>query len=421
MTVEPSAHNVRPTSATATEEFERRSAPRYPLITAAEMTDLNAGTQLSGRTSDLGLGGCYVDTLNPLREGTLVRLRLLRSSSGFETLARVACCHAGFGMGLVFIDPAPDQQSVLEGWLPEFAHEVDSDRQRSQRVLLHIPIVVRGQTKDNRSFQEETHTLLVSAHEAMVLLRSEVLLGQPLVLLNPKTKQERQGYVIYRGMTYAGATQVAVELTQPASDSWPMDDQPSYDPNQCCIPGCEKSVAASLDMRLFCHDHFLEACYDGLEACSQRLQNLALTKSDDDWADRKFLEESTRQAARISQTANDLDNLSKARLLNILLWAADLSPRLRRSLRKAVGVPIRLRFDMLGDSWEEETQTQVVSRYGAQVECQYPARVGEALYIVRLDSGQQAEARVVWRRHMGADRFQIGLEFAKTTNFWNFE
>ncbi len=422
MKIKPPADSVKRASATTTEEeFERRSAPRYPLITAAEMTDLNSGTQLSARTSDLGLEGCYVDTLNPFREDTLVRLRLLRDSSEFETLARVVCRHAGFGMGLAFIDPVPEQRSVIEAWLAEFGHEIDAERRRTQRVLLNVPIMVRGQSKDNRPFEEETHTLLVSAHEAMVLLHADVSLGQRLVLLNLNTKREREGHVIYRGMTYAGATQVAVEFTQPASDFWPIDNARSNEPKQCCIPGCEGPVAASLEMRRFCCDHFLEACYDGLEACSQRLGNLALTKSDDDWADRKFLEESARQATRIAQTTDDLDHLSRARVLNILLWAADLGKRLRRSPRKAVCVRIRLRSDVWGRPWEEETQTQLLSRHGVQVECRHPAKVGETLHIVKIDSGQQAEGRVVWRRDMGAGRFQIGLEFTNAADFWNFE
>jgi hypothetical protein len=52
----------------------RRSLRRCPLLASAEVTDLGSGALLLARTSELGLGGCYVDALNPFPEGTLVGL-----------------------------------------------------------------------------------------------------------------------------------------------------------------------------------------------------------------------------------------------------------------------------------------------------------------------------------------------------------
>jgi hypothetical protein len=67
----------------------------------------------------MGLGGCYVDTLNPFPEGTLVGLRILRDKGVFETKAKVVYCHPRFGMGLAFTEMMPDQRSLLEAWLAE--------------------------------------------------------------------------------------------------------------------------------------------------------------------------------------------------------------------------------------------------------------------------------------------------------------
>jgi hypothetical protein len=44
---------------------ERREVPRYPFVASAEQIDVNTGTQLSARVSELSLKGCYLDTLNP--------------------------------------------------------------------------------------------------------------------------------------------------------------------------------------------------------------------------------------------------------------------------------------------------------------------------------------------------------------------
>jgi hypothetical protein len=89
---------------------------RCPLVASAEVTELGSGTLLSARISELGLGSCYVDALNPFPEGTLIGLRILRDQGVFETKAKVVYCDPRFGMGLAFTDVTPDQRSLLEAW-----------------------------------------------------------------------------------------------------------------------------------------------------------------------------------------------------------------------------------------------------------------------------------------------------------------
>jgi len=62
---------------------KQRSVRRCPFVASAEITELHSGAQLSARTSELGLGGCYVDALNPFPKGTLVGLRILRDQGVF--------------------------------------------------------------------------------------------------------------------------------------------------------------------------------------------------------------------------------------------------------------------------------------------------------------------------------------------------
>jgi hypothetical protein len=102
----------------------RRSVRRCPFVASAEVTEPSSGTLLSGRTSELGLGGCYVDSLNPFPKGTHVELRILRDQGVFETKARVAYCDARFGMGLAFTDMTRDQLSLLEAWLTEIVSQL---------------------------------------------------------------------------------------------------------------------------------------------------------------------------------------------------------------------------------------------------------------------------------------------------------
>ena len=103
---------------------KRRSVRRCPLVASAEVTELRSGALLSARISEMGLGGCYVDALNPFPEGTLVGLRILRDQGVFETKAKVVYCDPRFGMGLAFTEMTPDQRSLLEAWLAEIVSQL---------------------------------------------------------------------------------------------------------------------------------------------------------------------------------------------------------------------------------------------------------------------------------------------------------
>jgi len=93
----------------------------YRFIATVVVTEPSSGTRLPAKTSELSINGCYIDTLNPFPEATLVRLRIIKDDGVFETPGRVLYCHPGFGMGIVFIDSTPDQRALLEGWLAELA------------------------------------------------------------------------------------------------------------------------------------------------------------------------------------------------------------------------------------------------------------------------------------------------------------
>ena len=105
---------------------KQRSVRRCPLVASVEVTEPLSGTRLSGRTSEIGLGGCYVDVLNPLPNGTLVEMRMIRDQGVFEAKAKVVYGDPGFGMGLAFTEMTADQRLVLEAWLVEIVSQLKS-------------------------------------------------------------------------------------------------------------------------------------------------------------------------------------------------------------------------------------------------------------------------------------------------------
>ena len=104
-----------------------RAVRRCSLVASAEVTEVDSGARLSARISELGLGGCYIDAMNPFPKGTLVQLRILRDQGVFETEAKVVYSDPGFGMGLAFAEITPNQKSRLEAWLAEIVTQIKSD------------------------------------------------------------------------------------------------------------------------------------------------------------------------------------------------------------------------------------------------------------------------------------------------------
>ena len=98
---------------------KRRAVRRIQLVATAEVTARDTETKLSARMSELGLGGCYVDTLSPFPTGTLLHLRIIRDGGAFECEAKVVYVHEGFGMGIAFTNMALDQRRMLENWIAD--------------------------------------------------------------------------------------------------------------------------------------------------------------------------------------------------------------------------------------------------------------------------------------------------------------
>jgi Ribonuclease G/E len=96
---------------------ERRSAPRYPMVLAAQVLELPRGAKLSARSSDISRTGCYIDTLNPSSVGTKVRLRLTHNDEVFEATGTVVYTSASLGMGITFTEIAPEELARLDRWL----------------------------------------------------------------------------------------------------------------------------------------------------------------------------------------------------------------------------------------------------------------------------------------------------------------
>ena len=56
--------------------IERRKHSRYSFSAAVELMEMRSAARIQGRLSDLGRGGCYIDTISPFGVGAEVNVDL---------------------------------------------------------------------------------------------------------------------------------------------------------------------------------------------------------------------------------------------------------------------------------------------------------------------------------------------------------
>jgi hypothetical protein len=94
------------------------------------------------------------------------------------------------------------------------------------RVLLSVPVHVSGKTADNEDFKEETRTLVVNAHGALISLGAPVAAGQTVTLSNKATQQTTHCKIVHLGGAQGGKTQLGVEFVKPSARFWQIDFPP---------------------------------------------------------------------------------------------------------------------------------------------------------------------------------------------------
>src|SRR5882672_3459688 len=203
---------------------DRRIHPRYEFIAAVEVRVAEFGAWIETRARDLSQQGCYVDTNNALPLGTVTDVRITKGAQLFEARTRVVYSRAGQGMGLMFTGIEPEQLWTLETWLAESRESswLAANRRRSQRVLMHIPVRISDQAAAGTSslFEEETHTLAISAHGALIVVTSPVYRGQRFTLSNVQTKASLECVVVHVDRSSGDQIQVGVDFMLPNSRFW---------------------------------------------------------------------------------------------------------------------------------------------------------------------------------------------------------
>jgi hypothetical protein len=97
------------------------------------------------------------------------------------------------------------------------------------------------------------------------------------------------------------------------------------DVEHCGLPAVSSLTGSRTQARFFCLPHFIEHCYDQLSHC--RPSHFEDPRSAASESENRFLEECTEQAAVLVCPLRGFDNLDRARLFDIFLWASELSAK----------------------------------------------------------------------------------------------
>lgn len=111
------AYAASPGKSSAVQEAERRTSDRHLFAATAEVIEEVTGARFSTRTMDLGPGGCFIDTTNPLPVGSRVHVKISKGKSEFKTNGTVVYSQTGMGMGIAFLELTQAQQADLGSWL----------------------------------------------------------------------------------------------------------------------------------------------------------------------------------------------------------------------------------------------------------------------------------------------------------------
>jgi PilZ domain len=204
-------------------EADRRTHPRYAFTAPVEVVATEPGARMQTRVRDLSEQGCYVDTGSPLPLGTAAELRITKGRKSFQARARVVFTQPGKGMGLMFTAVEPEHFGTLSTWIAESRETswLAANRRRSQRVLMKIPVRLSAQTAAGSSlFDEETHTLAISAHGALIALSAPVYRGQRLNLSNVQTKAALECVVAHVDRFPGEEIRVGLEFLLPNATFW---------------------------------------------------------------------------------------------------------------------------------------------------------------------------------------------------------
>ncbi|HKW88438.1 MAG TPA: PilZ domain-containing protein [Candidatus Acidoferrales bacterium] len=166
------------------EAAERRGTIRHQITVSADVVEIKSNTKFSTRTTDLGPGGCFVDTLMPLPVGSAVRIRLQKDNVTFDALGTVTFSQTGLGMGIAFDKMPPEKLAALDAWLIQLTSSRPAPNDaHAAPASTPTKAAAANETRATRKQTDTTYKLIRLLVKRGVISErdAETLLGEPLL------------------------------------------------------------------------------------------------------------------------------------------------------------------------------------------------------------------------------------------------
>jgi PilZ domain len=96
---------------------ERRRSERLNISVGVHIRSAADAAEMNAYTSDVSVGGCYIETPRPFKVGTRLEIDLAIRSERFSTKGIVRASYAGAGMGIQFLDLSWQEMCILHDLL----------------------------------------------------------------------------------------------------------------------------------------------------------------------------------------------------------------------------------------------------------------------------------------------------------------
>lgn len=104
----------------------KRRFHRHRIYFALELCDERVSSHVRTRATDISGSGCYVETMQPMPVGTILRIEFWIDSEKVTTSGVVRAYDPGVGMGIEFTGLVPEMQLRLQAHLDKVAENPDT-------------------------------------------------------------------------------------------------------------------------------------------------------------------------------------------------------------------------------------------------------------------------------------------------------
>jgi hypothetical protein len=85
---------------------------------------------------------------------------------------------------------------------------------------MQVPVKLRGADAQGGTFEEETETLAINAHGALVLIQARLTSGSKIQLQHKRTSEEQECHVVFLGPVRGNKAEIGLEFSAPRPQFW---------------------------------------------------------------------------------------------------------------------------------------------------------------------------------------------------------